>query len=479
MKYAVRNYAKTRRARPSAVAGIVAALALSACSDDDAAEGIATDASADGGTSSDATRQDSALPATDGGSKADNSMQQEAGEVPDAVPDAAAFDAIAPNSADAARDAATIDGPLEGNAADAETFGGSLLVATTNLVATEIHTIDLGQRTVSGPATIPDSDAVLKISDGRRFVLERGNDRVKLLGPTGAITTFDLANDATPRQNPHDVVVVPSTSTAFVPLYKTGHIAVLDITTGTVSGDIDLSSFVGPGDPDGSPDIDSGVFVPSTGLVYFALQRININTWPIACPTVPSVLVAIDPTTKTVVDANGVKSGKAIELDFISPSNLTYDAPTDRILILANGCDEPTTDGGARRAYHGIEAVSPKTGYTHIIYSPSAPDFLSQLVLLQGTSALINSFDSNGAEQWNRWDLTSATLGPALHEVPAGATRETADTLLGVSKAVNADGGFAGYDVIRYRISTGVSSVVVHNPAAAPYSYVSRSALVP
>ena len=129
--------------------------------------------------------------------------------------------------------------------------------------------------------------------------------------------------------------------------------------------------------------------------------------------------------------------------------------------------------------HHGIEAISPATGQTQVLYAPTSPNFLSGLILLGPGSALVNSFDANFNELWNRWDPASALLGDALVDVPGSAVRETVDTLLGVRAATNADGGPAGYDVVRYRVSTGETTLAVSNPFASPYDFVGGVAFIP
>jgi hypothetical protein len=384
------------------------------------------------------------------------------------------------NEANANTDGSSADATADGSSPDGgETWEGRVLVATTNFTnhVTEVATLDLTYRVALSSGGFLDTDAVPRTSEGRSFVLERTNDVLKLLDSEGVTTaTIALGQDGGPSQNPHDVVVIPGTSTAYVPLYNSGRIAVVDLDAAAVTSTIDLSSFADASDSDHSPDIDGALYVPSTGLVYFTLQRIDTNSgFPIACPVVPSLVVAVDPRTRQVVAPDPGHS--VIELALVSPSSMAYDAQGARLLVLSNGC-APTADGGTTRAHHGIEAISLATGQTQVLYAPTSPNFLSNLILLGPGSALVNSFDDNSHELWNRWDPTSPALGAALANVPGSAVAETADTLLGVRQATDADGGPAGYDVVRYRISTGATTVAAADPFASPYDFVGGVALV-
>jgi hypothetical protein len=431
---------------------------------------VVVDAKADaGGADVSADGHIDAAPATDGDA------------------DARAVDA---HMADGGADRQSSDGggdarptsPDGGAAADVdagETFSGRVLVAKTNFTTvTEVATIDLANRYVVSSAGFQDGDSIPIVSNGRAFVLERTLDLVRALDGDGVPTkTIPLGQDGGPRQNPHDVVLIPGTSTAFVPLYNTGRVAVVDVDAETVLSTIDLSGFADASDGDHSPDIDSAIYVPATGLVYFTLQRIDTTGFPIACPPVPSLIVAVDPATRQVV---AIDAGTpTIELTFVSPSSMEYDAQGGRLLVLSNGCEAPTADGGTMRLHHGIEAVTLATGQKQVLYAPTSPDYLSSLILLGPGAALVNSFDANFAGHWNRWDVASPVLGAALANVPSGAIRETADTLLGVRDAFDADGGAAGYDVVRYRVATDQSSLAVSNPFASPYPFINGLALVP
>jgi hypothetical protein len=402
------------------------------------------------------------------------------------VADAGTDTQVGDSAPDTKRDATAVEGEAgEAAAEGGDIFSGSLLVATTDFAtSTEVATIDVGAKSVVGSGSYQDGDAVPKTSNGRRFVFERTNDRVKLLDSGGlTVKTFDLKAEGGPSQNPHDVVVVPGTSTAFVSLYNSGRIAVLDLNAGTVTSTIDLTSFTAEDDPDGNPDVDLGMYVPATGLVYFTLQRIDTTGFPIACPTAPSLLVAIDPVTKAVVRPNDAGTavdaggGEAIALTLVSPGDIAWDASSGKLLVLANGCSN-TVDGGTVVVHHGIEAINLATGASQLLYAPTSQDYLSQLVLLGPGSALVQSF-AGFTGQWNRWDLTSPTLGAAIAGVPSGAVAESLDTLLGIRKALAADGGPAGYDVVRYHVSTGGTSLVVQNPLAAPYIGVGGLAFIP
>lgn len=406
--------------------------------------------------------------ATDGGT---------AGGGADAAPDGGAPDARAdsgPGPAEvlcAARDAAV---------------STSLLVAGTSYCSgctqSELAAVDVANGCVLGRSTFADSDVGPRASGGRAFLVERSNGMLDVLTPSAAVTArIDLhgADGGSAYIDPHDVVFAhPSggAAKAYVSLYGGDGIAVVDLDARRLETTIDLSAFLDTSDTDGSADPDVGFYDAATGRAYFVLQRTDVNTayvfpFVIACPPVPSVLVAIDTTTDTLVDLNGGDAGVGLALGLVAPADVAVDEAARRALLLSNGCGR-SVDGGVTRVLAGVESVNLDTLATSVLYAPTSQDFPSRIVLLGADSALIQSFDASFDTLWNQWAPSSSALGAALAGVPDLAVAETTDTLLGVAWT-------NGRPVVgRYRLSTQTTTMVVASPWVGAFTATAGVALV-
>jgi hypothetical protein len=341
-------------------------------------------------------------------------------------------------------------------AVDAGGTGHVVLAAGTDYVTkTEVATVDLGRGCVVGRATFADGDAVPVASAGRGFVLERTNAALDVLAANGTVARrIDFFKpDGGDSPNPHDVVVIPGTSTAYVPMYHVNEVAIVDVDTGALQGAVDLSSLADPADTDGSVDADRGFYDPVTGYVYLTLQRIDLKRF--VCTGVKGLLIAIDPKTNTLVDLNGGASGVGIELSLVS-GIATPDLASRRVLLASGGCVRPT-DGGGAREMQGVESVSLETYTTTVLYSPTGnEDFISGIAVLGPNKAAIDSFRGSD-ELWNEWATTSAVLGAKLTGVPANSVSLQADTLVGLT--------FTGHPAVtQYTASTQAATVLVAFP---------------
>jgi hypothetical protein len=351
----------------------------------------------------------------------------------------------------------------------------------TGCTTSELAAVDLARGCVLGRSTLGDTDTVPRASNGRGFVVERTNGALDVISARGGVDRrVDLhgGDGGTQPLNPHDVVFVPSVSKAYVSLYAASGIAVVDVASGAVTRTIDLSSLLDPSDADGSVDADVGFYDAVTGRVYFALQRTDLTTtyappYQLACPPVPSLLVAIDPATDTLVDANGTAAGKAIELGLVAPADVAFDPANRRALLVANGCVK-AGDGGTRRVLGGVEAVNLDTGATSVLYAPASQDFLSHIALLGSGAAVLQAFDATFATLWNRWSPSSSALGAPLSGVPEQAVAEGTDSLVGVTLG----GPTRVTRVNRYTVSTQVVTSVVASPWTKPHQAVAGVALV-
>ena len=349
-----------------------------------------------------------------------------------------------------------------------------LLVAGTDYqTKTEVATLDLGTSRVTGSVSFDDGDAVPDASNGHAFVLERSNDRVHLLSSEGEI---DKTIDVTAA--PTGAAVDPENK-AYVLLYNTSRIAVVDLDAGVLARGVNLGAFAEPQDSDGAVDMDDAVIVPGTERMYLVLGRFDRTTiaapsFQLACQSWPALLVGVDTATDSTVDLNGTAEGHAIELSLVSPTGMHFDEVNNRLLILNSGCFT-AGEGGSRRVRHGIEAVDLATGTASVVLEPADESFLNRLIVLGAGEAALNSFDDLGDELWHRWSVGSPALGPELSGVPAAPSFDGRAALIGVAFTTN-DGSTTA-SVVSYTLD-GTTTALADSPWTGSFSASSGSALV-
>jgi hypothetical protein len=486
---------KTPRSVSALSAGLVAVM-LTACGDDgaggSAADGGGGDAAAVGGgggrSGSGGSAGQGGAPL--GGAGAGGSSGGGASGTAGAAPDGGSPEAGGPDGD--AGSPPLCRSPTDGGLGAAEgAVGARISIATNDFVAgtSTVTTVDLATGARLQPSTVPDFDAVVARSDGRAFVLERTNGVLHEIGADGALVSdVDLNGDGGAIANPHAVVVVPGTDKAYVSLYGENAIAVVDLATGTVTGRIDLSSLLGASDADGSVDVDSGVFDPTTGRAYFVLQRVDLTTvtlqtnYQLLCGPEPGLLVGVDPTSDTLVDfavgasgdagtdagdaGQGVMTRPYVELSLVAAQGMALDAANGRVVLVDSGCYD-AADGGYTLRSHGVEAVSLATGATTTLLSPSNDNYYSRLWLLSSSSAVLGSLDGSYVDHFNLYEPGQATLGAELAGVPAGAAVETPTTLVGVR-----DG-----DLVRYDVGSQQSETLLLSPCLWDGLYVAASVI--
>ena len=340
----------------------------------------------------------------------------------------------------------------------------TLLVGGTDYATTEIVSITIGTGAIGDSHTYTDGDAVATSSAGVGFAIERTNDKVHLLNGGKIGTTFDLKDLGT-----NNVAVDQK---AYVPVLNQSLIVVLDLGEGKVSHRIDLNEYNAPGDSDHSADIADGVYDPNTKIAYFLLQRIDINSifadpnYQLHCPSYRGLIVGIDSETDEVVDLNGNATGKAIELQLVSPGSLSINADGSALYLVANGCYE-----GDEKVHQGVEVVDPTNGSTTVAYEATGSDYLSRLIRLNDTGETLLESSDLGVTHWHKLDLASGKLGAELANVPEAPSFDGTD-LLGVEVT-----GKVG-KVVRYKLATGTSTPISATSWAGEYGTASATALV-
>ena len=192
------------------------------------------------------------------------------------------------------------------------------------------------------------SDAVARYFGGLIYVVNRfGGDNVQVLDPSNGfsdVRQFSVGNGT----DPHDILVVSDTK-AYVTRYNTTELWIVDPTTGTQTGSIDLSTLA---DSDGMPEMDRMIRVGDR--VFVSIQRLDRNTklWD---PAGESYIAVIDVTTDMLVDTDPVAAGtQPITLTGTNPfSAIEVDPVSGRLCVAAVG-KFGAMDGG-------VEMVNPST----------------------------------------------------------------------------------------------------------------------
>jgi hypothetical protein len=321
-----------------------------------------------------------------------------------------------------------------------------------------VASVNLVAGTVDGSTTYASGDVLSVGSAGLGFAMDQTNDKVDALKLGKPTATFDLKDLGNGK-------AVTVTNKAYVPVLSKSFVTVLDLNAGTVAKRIDLSAYNAAGDSDGSADIDAAVYDPSKKIAYFVLGRIDFNTIDanlhLPCSTTKALLVGIDATTDDVVDLNGDTAGEGLELSLTNPRAVSLAADGSLILV-SNGCYD-----GATLKNNGVEVADPTTGASQVVFSPSTSDYLNRLILLSGSNALLESFDSSYATHRHKFDLASGALGAELTGVPDSVSFDGTD-LLGVG---------TGGAVLRYDITTGTSATVSATSWVGKYSSSASTSL--
>jgi hypothetical protein len=276
---------------------------------------------------------------------------------------------------------------------------GLYLVAGTDFVTTtEVVAIDLATRKVVGRTQFAYGEIFPIASGGRGFILEREKGALNVLTPTGTVARRILlgaADGAVVPLAPQDVVMVPGESTAYVSLRDANSILIVDVDAGVVTGSIDISAFMAPGDADGKVDAGKGFFDPAFRRVYFTLSRGDRTTmatppYLLACPSHASMLIGIDTGT------NGFVMG--LGLDFVDPVDVAFDPGRRRAVIVGSGCFEDA-DGGQKRVRHGVESANIDTMSSTILATQSESQAYDRVMVLADGTVIAGQI--NGLE-WRR-----------------------------------------------------------------------------
>lgn len=234
--------------------------------------------------------------------------------------------------------------PLLAGARPAAAAATTAHVVCTDFVSGALSSVSLDTRAVTPDVEPAGADAVLRWHGGLVWIVNRfGADNLQAVDPaTGAtVRQFSTGNGS----NPQDVVFVSPTK-AFVSLYETATLLIVNPAAGMVTGGVSLAPFA---DADGVPEAARMARVGNR--VFVALQRLDRNAG--FQPLNPSRVAVVDALADTLVDADPAVPGvQAIALAARNPVSAFAWDPVGRRLLVACAGAYGTTDGG-------IEAVDP------------------------------------------------------------------------------------------------------------------------
>lgn len=189
-------------------------------------------------------------------------------------------------------------------------------------------------------------DAAVRVHGDRIYVLGRfGCDHVQVIdaGSLATLTQYSTGNGT----NPQDIEIVAEDK-AYVSLYETDALLILDPRDGTPQGSVSLAAF---SDADGLPEATDMAVVGDK--LFVCLQRLDRPGGFIAAN--PSWLAVIDIATNAIVDVDpGTPGLQAIVLSARNPfTELVLDPVRDKLYVGMAG-DFGVLDGG-------VEFIDPVT----------------------------------------------------------------------------------------------------------------------
>ena len=249
------------------------------------------------------------------------------------------------------------------------------------------------------------SDAVGHYHDGRVYVVNRlGQDNILVLDETdlrSPLTQFSVGNGT----NPHDIEIV-APDKAYVTLYETASLLIVDPRDGAQLGEIDLGAFA---DGDGLPEVSQIARVG--GRLYLSCQRLDRNGgWG---PVDVSYLIVVDLATDTLVDVDPDTEGvQGIALGAANPNSLAVAGDRIAVGVVVNFGDRSG----------GVEIVDTAAGRS-LGLAVSEEDLggdITSMVLVDGSRGYAVVADENFANSVRPFDLDSGSVGEPLESISGG-----------------------------------------------------------
>ncbi|MBU8922103.1 MAG: T9SS type A sorting domain-containing protein [Bacteroidales bacterium] len=188
-----------------------------------------------------------------------------------------------------------------------------------------------GSYTTDVDVTAIHSDAIARWYDGLVYIVNRSPaDNIQVLDPEAGFSTirqFSTGNGT----NPQDIAF-RSPSKAYIPLYESNDILIMNPTTGANEGSIDLSAFA---DADGLCEV-SRVFIKHD-ILFATIQRLDRNNyWG---PVGDSYIAVVDCASDTLIDCDDSTPGiQAIQLAGTNPfSAIVLDPSSGNLAVSCVG----------------------------------------------------------------------------------------------------------------------------------------------
>lgn len=351
----------------------------------------------------------------------------------------------------------------DGGAGGSDPSRYALFVASNFADEAELAVVDLAAKSIAGNVAFDDQDTIPYASGGRGFALHRTLGEVSVLdakAPWKVAHSIDVKADGA-STNPY-AAVVTADEEAYVVRYAHNALDIVDLETGAVKGQIDLSSFLHPDDPDGHVDAFDGVYDAKSQRAYFLLGRIDqfdfsgpAPDYVSKCLPFGAAIVGVDVKTHEIVDLNGDAPGQAIELLGQNPSALAADFASDELIVLHAGCHVPAEEGEAARDKRGIEAVSLTSGSSRFLFQTTELDRLSFLLWLDSKRAYVGK---GFPTQWVTFDIGEETLGdvePRIPELPVW----DGERIVGLASADDGTTNVVAFDPVSKEVSPIASNI--------------------
>ncbi len=186
------------------------------------------------------------------------------------------------------------------------------------------------------------SDAVSRYFEGLIYVVNReGADNIQVLDPGSGFSTlrqFSVGNGS----DPHDIALASETK-AYVTRYNTNDLWIVDPSTGSHTGTIDLSSLA---DSDGLCEMDMMLLVGDR--LFVSIERLDRDNW--WGPSGTSYIAVVDTEADTLLDTDPMTAGKqSILLSGTNPYGDIQFNPYDGKLYVSCIGWWGMTDGGVER----------------------------------------------------------------------------------------------------------------------------------
>ncbi|MDI7225197.1 hypothetical protein [Leptospira santarosai] len=270
------------------------------------------------------------------------------------------------------------------------------------------------------------SDAVARFGIGKVYVLNRLNrDSIQVLEPNyGFITVSELSLGS--KVNPVDMEFA-SASKAYVSLYGSDRLLIVDPTYMTITGSIDLRSYAESGAaPDGIPEMN-GLKIVGDSL-FVCVQRLDRNDpsgyFP---PSTTSLLLEINITTDTVVGAYTFPSSNPVSKPQL------VDLFGEPHLVIAT----PARMGFQSRIDGGVSAfrLSTRTFISRFLYSESVAggDILS-VQIKSDTVGYVSVLDSGFTKTLQVFNPSTGEKISTLLTIPSSYDASLSSILLASDK---------------------------------------------